>query len=50
MAIVDSNVDPGLITYHIPGNDDSISAVDYYCKLFANAINIAKAKRKEDGV
>ncbi|PPR23822.1 MAG: 30S ribosomal protein S2, partial [Alphaproteobacteria bacterium MarineAlpha10_Bin1] len=38
VAIVDSNCDPELIDYPIPGNDDAIRAVNFYCDLFARAI------------
>lgn len=38
VAVVDSNCDPELITYPIPGNDDAIRAVNFYCDLFARAI------------
>ena len=38
VAIIDSNCDPDLITYPIPGNDDAIRAINLYCDLFARAI------------
>jgi small subunit ribosomal protein S2 len=38
VAIVDSNCDPDLVDYIIPGNDDSIKAIDFYCKLFSESI------------
>ena len=38
VAVVDSNCDPELITYPIPGNDDAIRAVSFYCDLFSRAI------------
>jgi small subunit ribosomal protein S2 len=38
VAVVDSNCDPELITFPIPGNDDAIRAVNFYCDLFARAI------------
>ncbi len=37
IAIVDSNCDPEIIDYPIPGNDDSIRAINLYCKLFSDA-------------
>lgn len=47
VGIVDSNCTPNLITYPVPGNDDSPSAVQYYCNLFKIAILRGKeAKRK----
>ena len=38
IAVVDSNCDPELITYPIPGNDDAIRAVNFYCDLFSRAV------------
>ena len=38
VAIVDSNSDPTLITYPIPGNDDAIRSIDLYLRLFTAAI------------
>ena len=38
VAVVDSNCDPELISYPIPGNDDAIRALNFYCDLFARAI------------
>ena len=50
IAIVDTDCNPNLIMYPIPGNDDSPSAVTLYCKLFGDAIKKAKTMRntKED--
>lgn len=45
VGIVDSNCNPNLITYPVPGNDDTPVAVELYCKLFKNAI-LAGKKRK----
>nr|KAG5712081.1 hypothetical protein BaRGS_020807 [Batillaria attramentaria] len=50
VGVVDTNCDPRLITYPVPGNDDSPSAVNLYCRLFKEAILRGKAKRKEDGL
>lgn len=47
IGIVDSNCNPNLITWPVPGNDDSPAAIELYCKLFKNAIMVGKAKRKE---
>ncbi|CAL8111436.1 unnamed protein product [Orchesella dallaii] len=46
VAIVDSNCDPNLITYPVPGNDDTLTAVQFYCKLFKEAILRGKQKRR----
>jgi small subunit ribosomal protein S2 len=38
IGICDTNSDPTLIDYPIPGNDDSVKAIDLYCSTFENAI------------
>ena len=48
IAITDSNADPRLITYPIPGNDDTPTAVKLYCKLFSQVIKTAKLCREKD--
>ncbi|XP_065284387.1 small ribosomal subunit protein uS2m [Dermacentor albipictus] len=48
VAIVDTNCDPRLITYPIPGNDDTPSAIQLYCNLFKTAILLGKERRKKD--
>ncbi|EAT39639.1 AAEL008582-PA [Aedes aegypti] len=48
IGIVDSNCNPNLITYPVPGNDDTPSAIELYCKLFKSAVLLGKAKMKED--
>ena len=45
IAVVDSDSDPRLIDYPIPGNDDSPSAVKLYCRLFSDVIQKAKKMR-----
>ena len=47
IGIVDTDANPNLTMYPIPGNDDSPAAVTLYCKLFSDAINNAKTMRKE---
>lgn len=47
IGIMDSSCDPKLITYPVPGNDDSPVAVQLYCRLFKEAIMKGKEKRKE---
>ncbi|PCJ01207.1 MAG: 30S ribosomal protein S2 [Alphaproteobacteria bacterium] len=37
-AIVDSNSNTDGIDYVIPGNDDSLRAIDLYCELFSGAV------------
>ena len=47
IGIVDSDCNPNLIMYPIPGNDDSPSAVELYCDLFKKAVLRAKEVRME---
>jgi len=48
IGILDSNCNPNIITYPVPGNDDSPVAIKLYCKLFKQAILKGKERRKED--
>ena len=43
VGVVDSNNSPADIEYIIPGNDDSMRAINLYAGLVADAINIGKA-------
>ncbi len=38
IGVVDSNTDPDLVNYPVPGNDDAIRAVNLYCDLFSRAV------------
>lgn len=44
VAICDTNVDPGLVDYPIPGNDDAIKSIDMIVNLIADAVNEGKKK------
>ncbi|XP_072287028.1 small ribosomal subunit protein uS2m [Pyxicephalus adspersus] len=46
-GIVDTNCNPSLITYPVPGNDDSPTSMELYCHLLKTVINRAKDKRKQ---
>lgn len=46
IGIVDSNCNPDLVTYVVPGNDDSPVSIELYCKLFKEAILRGKQKRQ----
>lgn len=46
IGVVDSDVDPRLITYPVPANDDSSQSISYLGNLFAQAILKGKDKRK----
>lgn len=47
VGVVDSNCNPSLVTYPVPGNDDTPAAMEMYCRLFRMTINRAKDKRKQ---
>ncbi|KAJ8404463.1 hypothetical protein AAFF_G00337300 [Aldrovandia affinis] len=47
VGVVDSNCNPSLVTFPIPGNDDSPTSVELYCRLFKMTINRAKDKRRQ---
>jgi small subunit ribosomal protein S2 len=38
VAVVDTNCDPDLIDYKIPGNDDAIRAIRLFCSAIADAV------------
>lgn len=38
IGICDTNADPTLIDYPIPGNDDSVRAIELYCKIVEQTI------------
>lgn len=48
VGIVDSNCNPNLVTYPIPGNDDSPVAIQLYLRLFSQAIRKGKDLRIRD--
>ncbi|HET8553371.1 MAG TPA: 30S ribosomal protein S2, partial [Rhodanobacteraceae bacterium] len=43
IAVVDTNYDPALVDYAIPGNDDAIRAIQLYTRAAADAILEGKA-------
>ncbi|XP_057675202.1 28S ribosomal protein S2, mitochondrial [Corythoichthys intestinalis] len=47
VGVVDSNCNPSLVTYPVPGNDDTPVAIELYCRLFKMAIRRGKDKRKQ---
>ncbi|MBM4182811.1 MAG: 30S ribosomal protein S2 [Gemmatimonadetes bacterium] len=48
IGITDTNADPQLITYPVPGNDDAIRSVALITKAIADTIEIARREVPED--
>jgi small subunit ribosomal protein S2 len=48
IAIADTNADPDLINYPIPGNDDAIRSVTLIGKAIADSIDVARGEVPED--
>jgi small subunit ribosomal protein S2 len=49
VAITDSNCDPTLIDYPIPGNDDAIRSVRLICSAVADACIHGASRRRDHG-
>jgi len=47
VGIVDTNCDPTVIDYPIPGNDDAIRAIRLFCKMVADTVGEARAQALE---
>ena len=47
-AIVDTNTDPSLVDFPIPGNDDAIRAIELYCDLVSKAVLDGLRRQQED--
>jgi len=48
IAPLDTNCDPDLIDYPIPGNDDAIRSINLFCRVIADAIIEGKALYAEE--
>jgi small subunit ribosomal protein S2 len=48
VAIVDTNCDPDLVTYPIPGNDDAIRSIGLITRLIADAAIEGKAEAEAE--
>lgn len=44
VAVLDTNSDPDLVTFPIPGNDDAIRAVKLFCELVAKSVASGRAQ------
>lgn len=49
IAPLDTNCDPDLIDYPIPGNDDAIRAIELFCTEMANSVIEGKELAAQDG-
>ncbi|MCE3046583.1 30S ribosomal protein S2 [Helicobacter kayseriensis] len=49
VAPIDTNCDPDLIDYPIPGNDDAIRSIQLFCKEMAEAITEGRAMNGQEG-
>ena len=50
VAVVDTNCDPTLIDYPIPGNDDALKSIKLFVSHMADAIEEGKAEAKDKAV
>jgi small subunit ribosomal protein S2 len=48
VAMVDTNADPGEVTYPIPANDDAMRAIKLFCKVVADAVLEGHAQYLEE--
>lgn len=48
VAPVDTNCDPDVVDFPIPGNDDAIRSIQLFCQEMANAINEGKELMQKD--
>ena len=48
MGLVDTDCNPNMITYPVPGNDDSQDSVQTFLDLVKQSVNLGKQKRKEE--
>jgi small subunit ribosomal protein S2 len=49
IAPIDTNCDPDVIDFPIPGNDDAIRSIQLFCSEMAEAMNEGKAIYLENG-
>ncbi len=51
VAVIDSNSDPKGVTYPIPGNDDALRAIQFYCDMMVGSVlDGIQAEMVESGV
>src|SRR5438034_8229985 len=49
IAVVDTNCDPDVIDYLIPGNDDAIRSATLMCRIIADAVEEGKSLARRKG-
>jgi small subunit ribosomal protein S2 len=49
VAVVDTNCDPDIIDYVIPGNDDAIRSAQLMCRVIADAVNEGRELARKRG-
>src|SRR5690606_34347083 len=47
IAVTDTNCDPTLVDYPIPGNDDALKSIKLFVTHIANAVEAGKAEAKD---
>ncbi|MGH7830931.1 MAG: 30S ribosomal protein S2, partial [Candidatus Binatia bacterium] len=47
VAVIDTNCDPDLVDYKIPGNDDAIRAIRLFCSAIADAVMEGKTLHEQ---
>ena len=47
IALIDSNVDPDLVTYRIPANEDAIRSIKLFARVISNAVVEANGGQEE---
>ena len=45
VSVVDTNCDPSIITFPIPGNDDAVKSIDLFVTAIADAYNAGKGHK-----
>jgi small subunit ribosomal protein S2 len=50
IAFADSNINPEVLAYPIPANDDAVNSIDIIIRTIAEAINFGKVKQSKEKV
>lgn len=48
IGLIDTDCDPRLVTYPVPGNDDTLDSMEYFCNVFEKTILNAKQRLADD--